>query len=396
MTIRWVPFLVVVALNLLLDVYTWRVLRASRAKAVCHVVLSVLLFAAVLTVWLTPIGECGDGRFRLTMWLLYGYFAAYVPRYLALPFWLFGRQRRSLSSGKGRFIRRCATTIGILTFAIMLWSALVTPRTLTVTEETVEYADLPDAFDGYRIVQFSDTHLGSYCNGDTAFVARYVQEINDLRPDMICFTGDLVNRFTREAMPFAPILRRLRAKDGVMSIHGNHDYDDYTTLDTLHRVADHRALTYMETALGWTVLENEHRVVVRGADSIVVIGLGNNGGPVHPDYSDYAKAYPDYKDGNFKILLQHGSKFWRKMVTAGSDNVHLTLSGHTHAMQMMVSAFGYRWSPAALMYKEWGGLYRDADRDRYLNVNIGLGQVGIPSRIGATPEITVITLNKKR
>lgn len=251
---------------------------------------------------------------------------------------------------------------------------------------------LPDAFDGYRIVQWSDAHLGTY-DGHTAIVEKQVQAINDLHPDLICFTGDLVSRETNEAEPYREILSRLHAPDGVFSVLGNHDYDNYVHWDDENaKLADRKALCDLQTGIGWRLLNDDHAIIRRGNDQLVLIGTENFGDRPGEKQGNLAKAYSGLRDGNFKILLQHNPYAWRAN-TLTNSNIDLMLAGHTHAFQMMLTLGKWRLSPARLKYREWGGAYNEGDR--WLYVNIGTGMVGPPMRIGATPEITVITLKKK-
>ena len=164
-------------------------------------------------------------------------------------------------------------------------------------------------------------------------------------PDLICFTGDLVNRNSQEAIPYKQSLSKLKSKDGVMSISGNHDHADYTDESEYQKHLDHLRLIDFEKSLGWTPLENEHCFIKRGNDSIAIIGLQNYGVPGKPNYGKYEVAYDNYNDETFKILLHHGSGLWRNVVIKHNYNVALTLSGHTHAMQCVIKIGSWRWSP---------------------------------------------------
>jgi len=340
-----------------------------------------------------PLGSAAtpNSTFVLGQYMLLAFFIVMVPKALAL---LIDQLGRWLC--RGRRARRVATATGVAVGALaagtMLWGTIVTPRTLQVREVTLEFDRLPQAFDGYRIVHWSDAHLGT-CNGDTAVVARWLQQINDLRPDMICFTGDLVSRVTAEAEPYRHLLAQLHAPDGVYSVLGNHDYDDYALWDDAAAMrADRRALCDLQKAAGWRVLNNEHAIITRGDQQLVLIGTENWGDRPGEKRGDLPKAYGGLRDSYFKIQLQHNPYAWRAN-TLTNSNIDLMLAGHTHAWQFMIDVAGHRWSPASLRYPEWGGDY--SQDGRHLYVNIGVGMVGPPMRIGATPEITVITLKRK-
>lgn len=221
-----------------------------------------------------------------------------------------------------------------------------------------------------------------------------MKEINAQHADLVVVTGDIVNRKTDEINPFIPTLRQIKAKDGVISILGNHDYGDYYKWSS---AADKKAnldrlVSIQRDSLGWTLLLNEHIFLRQGGDSIAVIGVENWGEPPFPTYGDLGKAYPDVNDSRFKLLLTHNPKHWESIVSKQS-NIDLTLSGHTHAMQMMLSVAGIKLSPSVWKYQHWQGLSNEDGKMLY--VNIGTGEVGIPMRIGATPEITVFTLKRK-
>ncbi len=254
----------------------------------------------------------------------------------------------------------------------------------------VAYASprLPAAFDGYRIVQLSDIHLGSW-QGRPEPIRRLVSVANAQDADLIVFTGDLVNQRSRELDAFEGILSRLHAPDGVYSILGNHDYATYYHWPRpTDAQADVRRLVDRQEAMGWKMLNNAHVVIRHRGDSIVLAGVENDGEPPFPQHADLARALKG-TDGLFKVLLSHNPTHWRREVLPESD-VDLTLSGHTHAMQGIF--FGR--SLASLKYPEWSGMYQEGHRALY--VNIGIGYVGLPFRFGAWPEITVITLKKAR
>ncbi len=396
MRIQWIPIIAVIIANLGIDAALWRWLRrqgTSRRGLKCglHAALSVAMLALVVTAISIPNRRVDNPTLVAVMWMLFAYFSVCVPRWVALLLWQLGRLRR-LGKGGRRAVHAVAVAAGVALCGAMWWGALVTPRTVRVERIGFASAKLPASFDGYRVVQISDLHLGTY-GSDTTAVSMFVDSVNALKPDLICFTGDLVSRQTSEAEPFRPVLSRLRARHGVMAVLGNHDYDDYRTWPTAaQKEADRKALVSLEQGMGWTVLNNVTHPIGLGGDSIDVIGAENYGDPPFHTYGSLAATHNDLANGRFKLLLQHNPYEWRADV-AGKTPVDLTLSGHTHAMQIMLTIGHRRLSPARLRYREWGGLYADGSQALY--VNIGLGMVAMPMRIGATPEITLITLRKK-
>ena len=407
MKLQWWPLITLLVVNFALDLWLFARYKKSkyapRLKSVAHAVLSLVLLAMMIVAISLPRTECDNATFVAIMWMIYTYYAFYVPRYVAALVWVPTHLKKSGPRWRvtGGVL---ATVIGLIVFAIMWWGALVVPYQLNVQRVDLEYENLPQEFDGYKIAQFSDTHLGTY-NGDTAFVAQYVDSINNLGADLIVFTGDLVSRQTSEALPYKGILSRLEAPDGVLSVLGNHDDDSYMHWNSEKaKVADQQALIDLEDEMGWHLLVNDY-VVLRRADSeVAVIGTKNfNGWPL-PKKGFLDTAYVDYdSDKRFKILLQHNPDQWKLDKAFEKhvidlrlcDKVDLMLTGHTHAMQCQFSFFGHKISPACFKYERWSGLYEHGKNKLY--VNIGTGLVGMPARIwSATPEVTLITLHKKK
>ena len=257
-----------------------------------------------------------------------------------------------------------------------------------IRHETFYSKDLPAAFDGYKIVQFSDAHVGTYAGGHARLLEEIIDSINSQDADMVAFTGDLQNMEPKELYDLMPILGRITAKDGIFSVLGNHDYSGYIKASSATKVANERELISIERQLGWDLLMNGHDVIRRGGDSIVIAGMENDGGKRFPQKGDVRKTLAGVKDNAFVIMLEHDPTSWRKKILPQSE-VQLTLSGHTHAGQ--IDIFGL--SPAAVNYDEWYGMY--AEGDRALNVTSGMGAL-VPFRLGASNEIVVITLRTKR
>ena len=373
-----------------MDVYICRRLsrKGYRWMARFNALLGLLAAGLVIGVGLMPLSSAAtsNGTFVTGQYMLYTFFALLAPKALGMVLHGLGRLLRQ------RWLTICAFIVAALVFGVMWWGAVVTPRTVEVREVELAFDRLPDDFDGYRIVQWSDAHLGTY-NGRTPIVERWVETINGLNPDMICFTGDLVSRMTAEAEPYRDILSRLHAPDGVFSVLGNHDYDNYVKWDDERgKIADRKALCDLQRDMGWTLLNDDYALIKRGDSQLVLIGNENFGDRVGEKRGSLPKAYSGLRDSNFKIQLQHNPYAWRAN-TLTNSNIDLMLAGHTHAWQLMLTLGKWRWSPACFRYPEWGGAYHEGDR--WLYVNIGTGMVGSPMRIGTPPEITVITLKKK-
>ncbi len=391
MKIHWLGLIVVAVLCIAIDVYICRRLRRTgyRWSSWFNAVLAIFTAGLATGVAVMPLSDAttSNSTFVMGQYMLYTFFAILAP--VALGTLIYGIGRLI----KQRWMTVCAFVVAALVFGVMWWGAIVTPGKIEVKEVELAFDRLPDAFDGYRIVQWSDAHLGTY-NGRTSIVERQIQTINNLHPDMICFTGDLVSRKTDEALPYRDLLAQLHAPDGVFSVLGNHDYDNYVNWKNEgDKLADRKALCDLQEKAGWRLLNDDYAIIRRGDQQIVLIGTENFGDHPFEKRGNLAKAYSGLNDGNFKIELQHNPYAWRAN-TLTNSNIDLMLAGHTHAWQIMLTLGNWRWSPACLRYPEWGGAYNEGNR--WLYVNIGTGMVGPPMRIGATPEITVITLRKKR
>lgn len=388
------PILIILIFNLLIDFYLWRRLKKSSYNILwrkLHVVLASICNIALVVVICVPKRSGDNADLSSIMWTIYAWFSIYIPKLLFVFFDLLASIPLIFHRKRLKILDLAGIAIAGAIFIIMWWGALINRYNIDVNRVDVEIEGLPAAFDGYTIAQISDLHVGTY-GYDTTYVAEVVDEVNSLSPNMIAFTGDIVNRISSELEPFVGTLLQLKAPDGVYSILGNHDYGDYYNWPSdAQKQANLENLCNLQKQMGWKMLNNAYDIVRRNNDSIAIIGVENVGDPPFHTYGDLDAAYPALDDPTTKILLSHNPAHWDNDIQDAPDkNIALTLSGHTHAMQMCV--FG--WSPAAFRYPTWSGLYKDNDKHQ-LYVNIGIGEVAIPARIGATPEITLITLRAK-
>lgn len=394
MRLPYIILTIVLLFNIFIDIYVYMAMHTylrrriwSRIQAWSAVVFQ-LMFVAVLVM---PVRSGGNTMITWTMWMIFIYISVYLSKILFVIFDILSRLPMLFKRSRWKWMTGVGTAIALLVFVNLWWGALVTRLSLDTQRVTVTDATLPKGLDGFTIAQISDMHLGTY-NGDTAFVSRMVDRVNSLHPDIIVFTGDLVNRNSDEADAFVKPLSRLKARYGVYSILGNHDYGDYEDWpDDKARNANLEKLCTLERRMGWNLLRDRSQFIPVKSDTLVLIGVENISRPPFHTYGSLERAYPTLSDNRYKVLLSHDPTHWNESIH-NNDTTHvaLTLSGHTHAMQARI--FGV--SPAAWGHERWGGLYDD-DKGHKLYVNIGLGTVGYPARIGATPEITLITLRRK-
>ncbi|MDE6017684.1 MAG: metallophosphoesterase [Muribaculaceae bacterium] len=420
--------IILFAVSILTDFYIWTDIRQGKSRnrwtwSNIYAISSILLWIFLgVTIALPRRGL--DGGIYSIMWMLTSYLSIYIPKIIYCLFSIIGRIPLIFNSRRWLWLNYLGAAIGIFGFLLVWHGILYTrthPRNVNITLKSER---LPENFDGYRIVQISDLHVGTW-GSDPKFLSELVTTVNNLKPDLIVFTGDLVNQKADEIIPFKDILSKLEATDGVYSILGNHDYGDYVDWPSKTAKEENleRLKNYQKEA-GWNLLNNDHDFIVKEnggkRDSIAIIGVENWGEPPFGQYGDLTKAYPNekgrnIKDKNFKILLTHNPEHWVQQVRKNT-NIDISLSGHTHAWQMSINAFGKRYSPSSLRYPTWGGFYtengigeiedfgnpetyggleRNLDKPS-LYVNIGAGEVGMPFRIlDSNPEITLITLKKK-
>jgi len=288
-----------------------------------------------------------------------------------------------------RWLRALLLLPLLLLWCIFLYGTYVGFHELEVVRVELAFSDLPEAFDGYKIVHFSDLHLGTY-EGRKDQVLRVVGSINAQNADMVVFTGDLKNKEAPEIKPYLPLLSAIKAKDGVYSVLGNHDYAIYLKNPTPIEVQQNQGMTEAyEDEVGWTLLMNGRVRIRRDSSNIVIAGMQNDGEPGgrFPQLGDINSALSGISRNEFVIMLEHDPSAWKRKILTHS-HVQLTLSGHTHGGQFAL--FGL--TPASFIYKESNGLYKVGERALY--VSKGVGGV-VPFRFGTTPEIVVITLKKK-
>jgi len=289
------------------------------------------------------------------------------------------------------FMRRLALFAAAVPFASFLYGISRGKYAYTVDKVKIKDPELPEAFHGLRMVQISDVHAGSFDNREA--VAKGLQMIQDLEADLIVFTGDLVNNRAHEIVPYIDLFANLTAPLGKFSVLGNHDYGSYVRWPSdAAKEQNLDKLKQYQADMGFKMLNNSALVLEKEGQQICLAGVENWGHGPYPKEGDLAGCFGEENNGLFTILLSHDPTHWRHKVLEHPQKVHLTLSGHTHGMQLGVKIPGFQWSPAKWRYKEWAGLYEELDQRLY--VNRGFGFLGFPGRVGMLPEITLFELTK--
>lgn len=295
---------------------------------------------------------------------------------------------------RSEFIVTAGALVSGSLFGGFVYGILRGAHNYQVNERTLTIKNLPQAFDGLRIVQLSDIHSGSFWN--RAAVKRGVELVNAQKADLLFFTGDLVNDHSDEFKNYQEVFGALKAPMGIYSTLGNHDYGDYRSWPDAQGLTKDENLERLKTyqaEIGWKMLNNDSAVLEKDGEQIAIVGVENWG--AHSGFSKYGdldKAYKSAGDVPVKLLLSHDPSHWRAQVLDKYKDIVATFSGHTHGMQFGIDSKHYRWSPIKYRYPEWADLYEE--NNQYLYVNRGFGYLGYPGRVGFNPEITVFELKR--
>lgn len=307
------------------------------------------------------------------------------------------RKKQQLSKqfpkiSRNRFIKKIGLIAGGTALSAMLIGRFKWVSDFRLRSEYIKIKKLPLAFNGMKIIHFSDMHLGSWPSKTP--ISTVVDIINAESPDIVFFTGDLVNFSSREAFKYESILKEIKARYGIYAVLGNHDYGDYVRWEnTEEKIKNMRQLFDFYKRLGWKLLRNENHIIHKSGQKLAILGVENWGdNPRFPQMADVNLAMKGVENIDVKILLSHDPSHWDKIISKKYTDIDLTLSGHTHGFQFGIETSVFRWSPAQYLYKYWAGLYQI--NEQYIYVNRGTGFLGYPGRIGILPEVTSITLMK--
>ncbi len=292
------------------------------------------------------------------------------------------------------FLSSIAVWTGLIPCVILIYGMLRNRYRYRVIMNKVAIDSLPDELEGMKIVQISDIHSGSFA--PDAPLQKAIDLINKQQADLVFFTGDLVNNVAREMYPFIDVFKNIKAKYGVYSITGNHDYGDYVRWESMEAKQNNfTELIETHRKLGWNLLLNENRILNINGESVAIIGVENfSASQRFSKYGDLSRAYQGAESARLKLLLSHDPSHWKYEVVKHFKDIAITFSGHTHGMQFGVEIPGWiKWSPVKYVYKQWAGLYNSGKQ--YLYVNRGFGFLGYPGRVGILPEITVLELKRR-
>jgi uncharacterized protein len=291
---------------------------------------------------------------------------------------------------RSEFLAKAGLVLAAIPAAGMAYGIISGAHDYRIRRKTIALKNLPKAFHGIKVVQISDIHSGSFFN--TTAVQGGLDMLMKEKPDMVFFTGDLVNNVASEVKEYIPVFEKVKAPLGVYSTLGNHDYGDYVSWST--KEAKHKNLQTLidsHKTLGWDILINENRKVKVDREEIGIIGIENwSAVGSFPKYGKMDQAYAGIQDMPVKLLLSHDPSHWEAQVRKDYKDIDIMFAGHTHGFQMGIEIGDFKWSPSQYMYKQWAGLYQQ--ENQYLYVNRGYGYLGFPGRVGMPPEITVITL----
>ena len=402
---------VLLVIMLLIDWYTFQAFRtvtsaqSAGTKRILNLVFWSLTVISLAFVLLNSTLESTEWNKALVTYFQAAIIIFYFSKFLVLPFlmiddlvrgvqWIINRTSggSDFSASRNRFLSQAGILLGSIPFVTLNIGMMGNVYRYRVFSKKLALKSMHSSLSKLRIVQISDIHSGSFTFREP--VKRAIELINQQEADLVFFTGDLVNEQAKEMKPFIDIFSQIKAKYGVFSILGNHDYGDYHPWkNDIEKKANFQALLDTHRQLGWTLLRNENRIIDIDGHSVGVIGVENySAHDRFVSHGDLKKAYNGCSSCSVKLLLSHDPSHWDAEVSTSFKDIDITFSGHTHGMQYGIEIPGWvKWSPIKLFYKQWAGLYQKDNQ--YLYVNRGLGFLGYPGRVGILPEITTIDIH---
>jgi len=412
---NWSGWWIIIAIMLLLDVYVFMTVRTvsqssgEKTKIVVYSIYWLVSATAIVTILLFPYVQWFQNNIIFRNYIFAIIVGLFFAKIIASVFFLVDDLRRGAMWVMAKLFPKTGVDFvqeqnHISRSAFLSWTGLVFGGSLFTTlvygfsnkynyrlkKIKLSFDNLPSSFKGLKIVQISDIHSGSFT--DKAAVNRGVEMVLNAKPDLILFTGDLVNDRADEMKDYMDVFNRIKAPMGVFSTLGNHDYGDYTSWPSAQaKMTNLERLKQIHSELGWRLLMDEHVILEKNNEQIALLGIQNwSAFGRFPKYGKMDKAYPGTEKYPFKILMSHDPSHWDAEVRVKYPDVDLMLSGHTHGMQFGVENPYFKWSPVQWFYKEWAGLYEEGKQKLY--VNRGYGFIGYPGRVGILPEITLFEL----
>lgn len=405
---RWiVPLLLFITIIIFLEFYAFQAIKTVTKNKIIKIlwlVISLGVYVYFFYVIFTSSRSQGQTKeFQLAagmlltsmipkIFILVLLFGEDVVRWIQkLVSWISSGSTKPIA-GRRKFVSQLALGIAAIPFASFLYGIIKGRYNYKVLKYQLSFEDLPAAFDGFTITQISDIHSGSFTNREK--IQYGVDMINQQNSDLILFTGDIVNNKADEMDNWMDVFAKLQAPYGKYSVLGNHDYGDYTSWKTEEdKKNNFQQVKEIHPKIGFELLCNESRYIEKDGQKIALVGVENWGKGGFQKKGDLQLASSNIQKEDFKVLMSHDPSHWEEQVKKDDFHYHLTLSGHTHGLQMGIEIPGFiKWSPAKYVYKQWAGLYEEFGR--YINVNRGFGYHAFPGRVGIWPEITVIELKK--
>lgn len=396
-------FIVLLAVFFIIEIYVYQAIRNITTNNYIRIgywVFTLLAYGIILY-WILTFNKASRDHQQIQL-MVSAMMIFVLPKLLSVIFLLIGDFTRFVEFGfkyftakenyfpeRRKFISTTALAAAGIFSLLAIDGIIFGKYRHTVRKVKLRFKNLPENFKGYKIVQISDVHSGSFFNPQK--LQKAIDLINEQDADVVLFTGDMVNNYADEFKPFIPLFKSIKAKDGKFSILGNHDYGDYGAWNSREEKAQNiPTLKNYQAEAGFKMLRNENIALEKNGEKIYLLGVENWGIKPFPQYGDLDKALVGVPENAIKVLMSHDPTHFDEVVKKHKTNVHLTLSGHTHGMQFGLDLKNIKWSPVKFKYKKWADLYES--EGKYLYVNRGFGVIAYPGRVGINPEITVIEL----
>ena len=396
-------FIILLAVFFIIEIYVYQAIRNITTNNYIRIgywVFTLLAYGIILY-WILTFNRASRDHQQIQL-MVSAMMIFVLPKLLSVIFLLIGDFTRFVEFGfkyftakenyfpeRRKFISTTALAAAGIFSALAIDGIIFGKYRHTVRKVKLRFKNLPENFKGYKIVQISDVHSGSFFNPQK--LQKAIDLINEQDADVVLFTGDMVNNYADEFKPFIPLFKSIKAKDGKFSILGNHDYGDYGAWNSREEKAQNiPTLKNYQAEAGFKLLRNENIALEKNGEKIYLLGVENWGIKPFPQYGDLDKALKGVPEDAIKVLMSHDPTHFDEVVKKHKTHVHLTLSGHTHGMQFGLDLKNIKWSPVKFKYKKWADLYES--KGKYLYVNRGFGVIAYPGRVGINPEITVIEL----